>query len=432
MMPTSHAPRIDVAAPAVENKTKVRYGLTCDAGMREYFSSERMFVTYDVDVSNVPEHLLLIPLLSTLAPISWSLGAELRVPSIDKAFLDALGQIREAFRRLHPASSWGGEISADRIVDHGQAAARGNSAILFSGGVDSVISFVAHRQENPRLVTVWGADLGLSQRRDWEKVSTSNRTFAHSRSVDISFIETNFRTFFNSYKLEAGFPQRFPNWYSGYQQGLGLVGLCAPLSHVHALRRIYIPSTHTASFDRSWGSHPEIDNHIRWASTRTIHDGYELSRQKKLRLLAKYIREEGHRVPLRVCWAHGTNCSRCEKCCITMLGLALEGLDPNDHGFRFSSATLSHIRGRLEKGRFALSDSLVWLFTEIQTDDASRPDKLAVHGLDEFLGWLRGISLQNLQEKSRRSPRKTVRRFLENQPEPIGRSLRRVIGHPFP
>ena len=115
-----------------------------------------------------------------------------------------------------------------------------------------------------------------------------------------------------------------------------------------------------------------------------------------------------------------------------MIGLALEGLDPNDHGFRFSSETLPRIRKQLEHGRFNMSDTLVWILTEIQKQTLPRSDMLKVHGLEEFLSWLQGGSIERFKKKSQRSLRKAVKGFLEKRPEPIGRSLRKTLGHPFP
>ena len=431
-MGSSRGGQIDVAKPIVVDRSFVSYELSCSSEIRRYFSSRAMFVSYDADVSLAPSALLLIPLLSSLAPIAWALGADINLPCIDVRFLRALGEIRQSFRRLYPDGDWSGEVRADQIVDTSPSYQGTGNAILFSGGVDSVTSVVLHKEEKPRLVTVWGADLGLAQHHLWDQVSAANRTFARNKSVEISFIKTNFRTFFNSYRLNATSPQRFSNWYSGFQQGLGLVGLCAPLSYIAELGSIYIPSTHTADFGRPWGSHPEIDNNVRWGSTKAIHDGYEMSRQTKLQVLAKHIREEDSRLPLRVCWGKGANCSRCGKCCITMAGLALEGLDPNNHGFRFSSGTLPYFRRQLETGRFQVSDTALWLLMEIQTRSVTRPYRLKVDGVDEFFTWLQSADVRALKEKSEHSVSKAVKALIETTPEPIGRAFRKVMGHPFP
>ena len=212
--------RIDVARPILLDRHTVSYDVSCTSEMRKYFSGRGMFITYDADISIVPNALLLIPVLSTLAPIAWALGADLSAHSIDAGFLRALGDIQRSFQRLHPEVSWSGDVFGDEVVDTRTSYPGRERAILFSGGVDSVTSAVVHREEKPLLVTVWGADLGLAQQRRWDQVSASNWKFAQERSFNISFIKTNFRTFFNSYRLKPKYVDHFPNWYSAFQQGL--------------------------------------------------------------------------------------------------------------------------------------------------------------------------------------------------------------------
>jgi len=79
-----------------------------------------------------------------------------------------------------------------------------------------------------------------------------------------------------------------------------------------------------------------------------------------------------------------------------------------------------------------MSDTLVWILTEIQQQPISDTDALRVEGLKEFHAWLKGASIEALKRKSRRSLGKAVKGFLEKRPEPIGRSLRKTLGHPFP
>ncbi len=422
---------------AVSVKTEgptIRYELELSRAIKKYFSSEKMFVTYDVDLTSVPEAFLAVPGLSTLAPIAWILGAELHTRIADATFLESLERVRQSLRRLYPSVHWTGNIRATDVVNSDNDYLRGSEALLFSGGVDSLASFISHRQAAPRLVAVWGADVGVGKPDEWQQVAAANQEFAGSRSLAVSVIKTNFRTFFNHYKLRARFFSTFPNWYSAAQQGLGLVGLCAPLSYVQGLARIRIASTHMAGWSEPWSSHPTIDGEVRWASTEGIHDGYQLSRQMKIGLIAEYIRHEAPDLPVRVCWGRGGNCSRCNKCCLTMMGLAVEGLDPNHHGFCFNAATLSLIRTQLEEGSMPLRNYGVWRWVEIQ-QRATMRTRLEIEGLDEFLAWFRGVSIPHCQAKFKanlRRPVARVRHYIATSPEPIGRWIRKWRGHSFP
>jgi hypothetical protein len=389
-----------------------------------------MFVRYDVDVDRVPDSVLLIPFLGTIVPIAWVLEATLSVPVVEASFWEALPAVQQSFQRLYPAVPWAGQMHAE-TVEEGGAEPGGRSALLFSGGVDSVASFVNHESERPLLVSVWGADIGLHQSRDWQRVAAANRVFAHEHGLDIAFITTNFRTFFNHDELRSRFLPSFPNWYSGIQQGLGLATLCAPLSHTHQVRRLLIPSTHTSDWNRPWGSHPTIENLVRWETTAVRHDGDHLTRQMKLRLLAEYIRNREPRLRLRVCWGRGENCSSCVKCCLTMIGLLLEGLDPAEHGFRFDAGTLRDIRRQLEGGRMPLSETAAWMWVDLQRNISNRT-RIDVPGLDDFLTWLAGTSIRDCGEKNRARIRSRIRHYLETRGEPAGRWIRRALRHPFP
>src|SRR5215510_6532998 len=70
--------------------------------LKQYFSSEKMFVTYDVDLTGVPEAFLVVPGLSTLAPIAWILDAELQTSIADTIFLESLQRVRQSFQHLYP------------------------------------------------------------------------------------------------------------------------------------------------------------------------------------------------------------------------------------------------------------------------------------------------------------------------------------------
>jgi hypothetical protein len=117
-----------------------------------------------------------------------------------------------------------------------------------------------------------------------------------------------------------------------------------------------------------------------------------------------------------------------------MIGLALEGLDPNHHGFRFDAAVLSFIRTQLEEGFMALRNSGVWRWMEIQKRAATR-SRLELDGLDEFFAWLQDVSIPHCQAKFKanlRRPSARVADYLATRPEPVGRWIRKWRGHSFP
>jgi hypothetical protein len=390
-----------------------------------------MVAAYDVSLAGVPEALLLLPAVATLAPVAWVLGAVLHVPVLDAAFLDSLDRIRASLRCLYPALDWAGEVRAAAVVDRRDSRRATADGLLFSGGVDSLASFLRHRERRPLLISVRGADIGLGRPREWHRVVAAHRAFAHARTAEVTFVASNFRTFFNHQKLCTRYLPALQNWYSAVQQGLGLAGLCAPLSFVRGLGRLLIAASHTPETSRPWGSHPALEGALRWAATEVVHDGYELVRHQKLGIIADHVRAEDPRLELRVCWGRATNCSRCAKCSLTMIGLALHGLDPNRHGFRLDPSGLERIRRGIEQGRLCASEHQLWLWGQIRRQ-APVPPPIPLEGLDEFLAWLREVPLAECRTRHRRHPRTLVKRYLETRPEPLGRWIRKALGHPFP
>ena len=96
-------------------------------------------------------------------------------------------------------------------------------------------------------------------------------------------------------------------------------------------------------------SSPVIDNNFKFAACRTIHDGYEFERIDKLRNTVSYSREN-EPIFLRVCITsqNGDNCSVCDKCSRSILGLISENENPNGYGFDVCDETLLGIRANLD------------------------------------------------------------------------------------
>jgi hypothetical protein len=390
-----------------------------------------MYVSYDVSVNEVPEPILLVPFIANLAPVAWILDAELSAPSLDSAFANALEDIRQAFRQVHPDVQWLGKLSVDEAVDLSTAERSGGAAVLFSGGVDSLSACFIHAKERLRLISVWGADVGLHERQLWGDISEKQRSFARYHGWRISFVSSNFRTFFHSFRLLRKYFPGYANWYSAAQQGLGLTSLCAPLVYLHGLPQLYIAATFTRGSVQSWGSHPEIDNRIRWASTRVIHDGLDLGRQQKIAILARQALPSNSYFDIRVCWGRERNCGRCEKCVRTIVGLLLEGLHPRNHGFEFDLEDLAKIRYRLETGSLGVRSSHTPYWLEIRERVRQDPSMIAP-GSEGFFGWLKEAPPALFSGASHLPWPRRVRQFLVSRPEPFGKGLRRVMRYPFP
>jgi hypothetical protein len=183
--------------------------------------------------------------------------------------------------------------------------------------------------------------------------------------------------------------------------------MCAPLTAIRDIGKIYIASSVTKDqaegLGRPWGSHPLIDNRIAWADVKCAHDGAEWSRQEKIRYAIKpHIDRTHHHPTLIVCneAERGSvlNCGGCEKCSRTIVGLALEGIDPNRCGLKADDRTFGRIKRKLllRPLRFTYLTSGMWKDLR-----SAIPDTIAydMYGSKKFLEWLRTYEIPDDMDK---------------------------------
>lgn len=433
--------------------TTVEHDYRAEGRVRRFLSEESFAASYDVDVSGVPPSLLSIPWLANYCPVAWATGADVTVPTLDASFGAALERVRASLVEMYPEFVDGGEIRGERVVEPAiDPGGREGSALLFSGGVDSLTTYVRHRDEDPTLVSVAGADVSPDEAGAWEHNRAIIEGFADERGLDTAFVGTDMHGFLDGQLIVAHFQRYLDHtWWAGVQHGLGLLGLCAPVAHAEGIGDLYIAATHTADFEEPWGSHPSIDDHVAWSGTTAHHDGYELSRQEKLGVLAEYVREEAPALTIRSCHESSTggNCNRCEKCARTIVGLLIAGLDPEDHGYEVRDGTFEAFRERLESGGWELGADQRFMWADLQAhvapdtrrcpdtgdgpDSSGAPDSSpdldpdgdAPHpGASAFLAWLDGVDLERFVDRS--GPplhRRQARRVARNLPYPVFRGL---------
>jgi len=219
------------------------------------------------------------------------------------------------------------------------------------------------------------------------------------------------------------------DWWMNLAHGIVLTSSCAPLTCVKNISTLFIASTFTSESNFPWRSHPLIDNNLRWASTRVIHDGFEISRQEKIRfLLKKHVEETGKFPDLRVCSRYeilGTNCQRCEKCGRTITGLLLDGIDPNKCGFNINADTVTSIKESLDNAEYFKRMTLVErgeksfnrLYPVVEWKDIQDhiPETIDdnLYGSKEFFEWLRDFDIMENAKKIKLSqmPRLFLRSF---------------------
>ncbi len=345
--------------------------------LRHYFNTDTIYYEYDEDITCEPDGLLYAPAISGLIPLSYALGFSIEVVELDKDFLGCQKTLEKMYRKHFPEFKFGGKL----IVHKTSISKASGKApiILFSSGVDSMYTVMEKIKQNPQLYTVWGADIPVYDAPFWNLVKNHVKNFGRHFGLQNKFAKSNMTELLKEIILVNQF--KLKDWWGEVSHGLLLTTMVAPIAHRNG-RTMYVASTHSPGYVGRWGSMPDFDENIRFAGMRIVHKR-PCTRQEKLSFLAR--RPDSLKF-LRVCYSNYSklNCSRCEKCYRTMVGLILAGVDPNDCNFSFENSIYKDILRQYKLGSIRFFYGL-WeeLPPKIPRDISSSPyyDK-------EFYTWL--------------------------------------------
>ncbi|MBO5870958.1 MAG: hypothetical protein J6Q89_09435 [Clostridia bacterium] len=310
----------------------LEYEFTTTEGLRKYFSGKPFRIEYTFSVESIPNSIAAVPFVCNVLPIIWLTNSVLELNELDKAFYDSIPQFKQGYVEMFPECNFLGIISVKSLVECDIPSTE-KSATFFSGGLDAVNTLVMHLDEKPALISIWGSDIKYENASGWKVVHDEISKTAKLYNLNDIVIRSTFREFDNEYELENTIKI---NWWHDLKHGIGLLGHAAPYVYEQGISKLYIASSNCPlDKDIKCASHPTIDNHVRFAHTKVVHDGYEYSRQDKAHNVVEYSKKSGEKVSLHVCWKTqtGNNCCKCEKCYRTMLGIISEGADPVDFGF---------------------------------------------------------------------------------------------------
>ena len=303
---------------------------------KKYFRSKSFAVDYGIDISTIPEGVLVIPFLANILPISWLCDAEIFVNEIESNFYDCINKFKNGYIKMYPTLSFKGKVSAQTVKTF-TPLAQTTSAMFFSGGVDSFDTFLSHRNEKPLLITLWGSDVTFNDHTGWDAMLLRINYLQEKFNLDSVTIKTNFRKFLRARELDRLVQKNNVNWWYGFQHGIGIICHAAPIAYLKGFKSLYIASSNTEKTkgDDTCASDPTIDEAVCFLNTHVIHDGYEFDRLSKVKHIVDYARETNEYLPLHVCWetSGGGNCSHCEKCTRTILEIYACGENPKKFGF---------------------------------------------------------------------------------------------------
>lgn len=194
----------------------------------------------------------------------------------------------------------------------GKRARGAGTALCFSGGVDSFYSLLRGDLSPRLLLYVHGYDIPLADEARLSTLAPALAEVAVKTGARAVVLRTNLREHpaFN-----------ICSWERTHGGALAAVG------HLLAdeIDRFIISATLAREDERAWGSHWRLDHLWSSAGMRVRQCGEKIWRHEKLRAIIDEPLAQKH---LRVCWENRVkegNCSRCDKCIMTMIVIAQAG-----------------------------------------------------------------------------------------------------------
>ncbi|RZJ70834.1 hypothetical protein [Flavobacterium sp.] len=347
---------------------RIVYDYSYDSSLSKYFNKkEAFFVEYTIDVSQIPTSLAVVPFLANFVPISWFAGFDVHVAEADATFVHSLSELKKEFSIHFAQLRQDTKLTADTIVPN--AINANETALLFSGGLDAFEALTRNIDQNPFLVSVWGADIDLSDTKRWDEFQRYNSEEEIIDQSRVQYVKTNIRAFYTHHvDLLADI-----SWWGKIQHGMALISVIAPLSQILGIKTVMIASSNTGEVSFGWGSTSETDEKVRWANMQVIHDGFLFRRTQKVENIVSFARKTGIHPQLRVCYSElrtGRNCCQCAKCQRTMFGFMLDGANPDEFGFKLPS-NFYEVLFRNFEGAVAMTTGVAYEWRCLQEKAAS-------------------------------------------------------------
>ena len=319
------------------NKNLVLYDFHTNNELNSFFKTHRMFIQYEEDVADVPLSLLTIPFVNTMAGISWLSDSVLFVDEIDATFFESFKQLKRSYSELHRIQLKGMFVPS-RIVKNVLESDTKQSLLLFGGGVDCHTSFLRNRKSISHIVNIYGW-LNSIDETNAVDISDEKTTaqYAKQMGVEAIHIRSNFASLFNLHMVDKKLcaPIVGTSYWYGFLHSMAFLSISSVFAWKYGISNLIIASSFTKDrADVHCASFITTDSEFKFATHgNTLHDGFELDRQDKVKILVDYQRETEQPYKIQACSFNDHNCCKCEKCFRTIVELVAENADPRDFGF---------------------------------------------------------------------------------------------------
>jgi len=407
----------------------VTFGISPEGPVGEFILKDSLFVKADHPLGAVPLEILVIPLLGCLVPLSWVTNSEIIAEGVDMAFLACVPKVQGIIRRAYPGLLLQGDLRARPVRTRGTWNPE-RYCLLYSGGVDSLTSFIRNRDKKPDLLMVRGTpDMRLDDSESFNRSIERITPRLDEIGARLHILETNALDALDYQALQRSVKSNeIHGWWENFAHGMFLLGACAPFTYYNCVGKLMISSSDTARLAAPWGSMPESDQQVSWGGLEVIHDSYDYTKFEKIsRVLVPFISDRKWAgFPVKVCTgkpavrvASGKlNCGRCGKCIRTMLMLLENGVDPGECEFEMRRFSPHDIRIGLENGYIKIAEAPeAWGF--VLDNACNIPPRLEskYKGTTALMTWM---------TKWNRTPEESILRTYSKEMAPVGSRRRHL------
>lgn len=331
----------------VVHKNLIECDFSVSDGLKKYFSSTHMFIKYtdEVNLNMVPKSILVIPFVASFLPLAWLTDAIMWVEEIDKTFYQSLTRVKNAYQEMYDYYPLKGSLIPAKILENNYHEER-ESLVLFSGGIDAQTTYLRNLSSNPILFNIQGwYKENYSETNDVaDKDIRDISTFCKKESKDFEYAKSNFATIINNNYFRKKIENKLgDSWWHGFQHSMAFISIAIPLCYFYKIKTIYIASSFSLGDEGRCASYPTTDSEFAFANIgNVIHDGFELSRQDKVKIIVEHQKKINKPYPIKVCTFNEENCLMCEKCVRTMLGIIAENGDIKNFGFNVRGNIKDH------------------------------------------------------------------------------------------
>ena len=384
----------------------VEYHYSVSSGIKKFFTTDCMFIEYEEDMTNVPTSILTIPFVNCMAGLSWLADCALFVDEIDATYYEAFKSLKIAYNEHHHYIGFKGEFVPSKIVENKINSTNNKGLLLWGGGVDCHSSFIRNKENISHILNIYGWLKSIDENNSVDNSDKEQAAhYAEKMGISALHVRSNFASQFNHQCIDKEFRKTFKTsyWY-GLLHSMGFISIVTPLAWNNKIDTLYIASSNTkGTAGIQCASHITTDYEYKFATTgRTIHDGFELNRQDKIKVLTDYQYSTNTPYIVQACSFNDHNCCECEKCFRTILGLVAEAADIKDFGFYLEKQLREHWEDVMYRrsGLMGLGfeKSLYWI--DIIPRMKENYDKMTQEQ-KEFVDWFLSFDFAKMQKESR-------------------------------